>query len=180
MARFDPNHKTLRLSALENSVVVLSGGATGIGAATVQDLFSRGAIVVFGDVNSAAAEAVVKSTSPERVHYVKTDVRSYEQVRNLFQFALTRYGRVDHAIANAGVLEHPGWFDPQASIEDTAKQPNTFTLDVNLVGVIFFSHLAVSYLPQGNEGGIRDKSLTLLSSHAGFKETPGMMLVYCC
>lgn len=176
MARFDPCHETLRLSALKDSVVVLSGGATGIGAATVRDFFSRGANVIFGDVKSEAAEAVVKSTSPERVHYIKTDVRSYKEVQTLFQFAVSRYGHIDHAIANAGVLEQPGWFDPRTSIEDMAEHPSTLTLDVNLTGVIFFSHLAVSYLAQGNDGGIRDKSLTLLSSHGGFKETPGMFL----
>ncbi|KAE8381781.1 putative 3-hydroxyacyl-CoA dehydrogenase [Aspergillus bertholletiae] len=176
MARFDPNHKTLHLSALEDAVVVLSGGSTGIGASTVRELFFRGANVIFGDVNDAAAEEVIISTSPEKVHYVKTDVRCYEDVRKLFQFALSRYGRVDHAIANAGVLERPGWFDPQNSLDDLAKEPSTFTLDVNLTGVVFFTHLALAYLSQNNDDGAVDKSLTLLSSHGGFKETPGMFL----
>ncbi|KAE8342133.1 hypothetical protein BDV24DRAFT_162684 [Aspergillus arachidicola] len=176
MARFDPFHKTLRLSALKDSVVVLSGGATGIGAATVRDFYSRGAKVVFGDVNSEAAEALVGSTSPEKVHYIKTDVTSYKEVRNLFQFALSRYGHVDHAIANAGILEQPGWFKRHTTIEELAEQPSTITLDVNLTGVVFFAHLALASLSQDNGGGMKDKTLTLISSHGGFKETPGMFL----
>ncbi|KAE8406395.1 hypothetical protein BDV37DRAFT_270001 [Aspergillus pseudonomiae] len=177
MTRFDPNHESLDFLKLRDSVVVLTGGATGIGAATVRLLHSYGAKVIFGDINTEAAKTVVYSTSPDTIHFVETDVRSYEDNLALFKYALSKYGRVDHAIANAGTLEQKGWFDPRQDVNDIEVRPSTLTLDVNLVGALVFTHIACSYLAHGNEDGkIRDKSLTLLGSHGGFKETPGMFL----
>lgn len=51
--------------------------------------------------------------------------------------------------------------------------PNQVTLDVNLLGTLYFVRIAPVYLKQGWKEG-DDKSLILLSSVAGFKETPGM------
>lgn len=53
------------------------------------------------------------------------------------------------------------------------QPPNTRTLDVNLRGSIFFTRIAIVYLQQGYVAG-DDKSIILLSSVAGFKETPGI------
>lgn len=53
------------------------------------------------------------------------------------------------------------------------QPPNLITLDVNLRGCIFFARIALVYLQQGWVAD-DDKSIILLSSVAGFKETPGI------
>lgn len=88
---------------------------------------------------------------------------------------MSKYGRANHSVANAGVMEKPGWFAKTSNLQDLEIPPDTFTLDVNLTGVLYFAHIALPYLAYGNkDGSVKDKSLTLLSSHRGFKETLGM------
>ena len=54
MAQFVPDESSF--SALTDKVVVLTGGATGIGAVTITQLYEAGAIVVFGDIAKEHAE----------------------------------------------------------------------------------------------------------------------------
>jgi NAD(P)-dependent dehydrogenase (short-subunit alcohol dehydrogenase family) len=91
--------------SLDGQVVVLTGGASGIGAATVRLLHSKGAKVIFGDVNAAGAEEVIKATSSDSVHFQKCDASNYGDNLALFKMALQKYGRVNHAVANAGLIE---------------------------------------------------------------------------
>ena len=173
MARFKPD--SAWLTDLNGKVVVLTGGSTGIGAATVKLLHSHGAKVVFGDVNLAAAEETVKATSSETVHFQKCDVTSYKDNLALFKTALDKYGQVDHAIANAGLIEYGNWFDPEDGLEGIEKEPPVTTLEVNLKGVLYFARIACTYLVHGQDASApTDKSLTMLASVAGFKESPGI------
>lgn len=55
------------------------------------------------------------------------------------------------------------------------QKPPTKVIDVNLTGTLYFSRIAAVYLKQGAEPQ-DDKSLVLVSSTAGFKETPGLFI----
>jgi NAD(P)-dependent dehydrogenase (short-subunit alcohol dehydrogenase family) len=172
MTRFEPNPEALQ--ELKSKVVVLTGGSTGIGAATVRLLHSVGAHVVFGDINTSAAESIVSSLGEaNKVTFVQCNAAKYQDNVALFKVAFEKFGRVDHGIANAGLVERPGWFDAGMSLEDADKEPSTAVLDVNLTGVLYFSRVACAYLSQGPS---RDRSLTLLSSVAGFEECPGLFV----
>ena len=77
-----------------------------------------------------------------------------------------------HALACAGIIEQGRWFDPELTIETVEKEESRLTLDVNLVGTCMFARIAVVYLKHDKKQG-EDKSLTLISSAAGFRESPG-------
>ena len=109
------------------------------------------------------------------MHFQTCDVRNYSDQVALFKLALSRYGRIDHAIANAGVIEQGNWFDPDLSIETVEQAPTTLTLDVNLKGVLYLSRIAAVYLAY-DKTTADDKSLTLVSSVAGFIESQGLFL----
>ncbi|KAL7273935.1 hypothetical protein RUND412_003182 [Rhizina undulata] len=162
--------------SLKGKVVVITGGATGIGATTISLLHDLGAHVVMGDTNSAAAEALVAPM--KNVHFIKTDVTDYKSVHALFQKAYSLHNRIDVAISNAGLVEIGNVFDPDLTEENIAKEPLMLVLDVNLKGTIYFSRLAVFYLRKSkaeNPGGENGR-LVLVSSAAGFGEYPGLVL----
>ena len=80
-----------------------------------------------------------------------------------------------HALACAGIIEQGKWFDPELTIETVEKEESRLTLDVNLVGTCMFARIAVVYLKHEKKQG-EDKSLTLISSAAGFRESPGLWM----
>jgi NAD(P)-dependent dehydrogenase (short-subunit alcohol dehydrogenase family) len=72
------------------------GGANGIGAATVRLLYEVGASVVFGDLATKAAEALLSSLSnPPTITFLPTDVTKYADNIALFKTALQKYGSVE-------------------------------------------------------------------------------------
>jgi NAD(P)-dependent dehydrogenase (short-subunit alcohol dehydrogenase family) len=90
---------------------------------------------------------------------------------------MDKYGRVDHAVANAGVPEQGVWFDPALGIEGVEKDPGgPVTLDINLKAAVLFARIACQYLAHGNEKAREDKSIVLVSSIAGLIAFPGMPL----
>lgn len=149
-----------------------------------------GAKVVFGDIQIVAAEKLVQKLSSSTVKFVKTDVTKYGDLLKLFDTALEIFGRIDCAISNAGVPDIGNWIDPELDLEgikqvclmkdpikDSAhgsqKIPDQRTLDVNLLGTLYFARIAAVYLRQAQESD-DDKSLILMSSAAGIKEWPHM------
>ncbi|KAJ9645670.1 hypothetical protein H2199_002709 [Coniosporium tulheliwenetii] len=182
---------------LKDKVVVLTGGASGIGASTVRLFSIHGAHVVFGDLALEAGSALVASLSPAspestlpKVTFVPTDTAIYADVVRLFKTALALHGHVDHAVACAGVLT-PGadFFALDQNVESVElKEPDTSTLDVNLKGSMYFARVALVYLrhvpaqdsleaakeqrDSKDERGIEreklDKSLTLIASDMPF------------
>lgn len=161
------------LKELGGKVVVITGSAKGIGAATVNLLHAHGALVIHGDWDGDGGKALDTSLSSPNVTFVQSDVTSYESVLNLFEVAWKKYGRVDIAISNAGVPELDNWFNPSTTISDVSQKPNTKVIEVNLLGTLYFARIASVFLKQ-NAKPEDDKSLILVSSAAGFKESPGI------
>lgn len=165
-------------SSLNDTVVVITGGAIGVGASFVRQAHAAGAHVFFGDVLDEPGNALAKelsSAGSNKAHYQHCNVTDYENTIALFESAYKAFGRVDHAIANAGVGEQGNIFDPELTLESVKEEPKKAmnVVDVNLKGELYFARIASVYLRQGG-GEAKDKSLTLLSSVAGFREDPGL------
>lgn len=116
-----------------DSVVVVTGGASGIGLGLARAFVSVGASLVLADVEAPALEAAAAELgrSGAEVHTVVTDVMSFGSVEALADRAFGRYGRVDVLCSNAGVNGVVGarmWELPLAEWE--------WILGVNLWGVI--------------------------------------------
>lgn len=177
MSQFYPDKS--RFSKLKGKVVVLTGGSAGIGASTVRYLHEAGASIIFGDIQDEAAETLLSSLShPQTITYIHADVTKYADNLKLFNTALEKYGGVDHACTIAGVIECGKWFDPTLTIETVEKEESRMTIDVNLVGTMMFARIAVVYLRHGKKE-VEDKSLILMSSAAGFRESPGIPIYQC-
>jgi NAD(P)-dependent dehydrogenase (short-subunit alcohol dehydrogenase family) len=117
----------------------------------------------------------LSSSSPSKgeTHFLRTDVSSYTSLLSLFSLAWEKYSRIDICISNAGVAEAGNWFDT-SSLEDIKTEPTLKTINVNLTGTIFFSRIAAAYLKESHKATAKEGSLLLVSSTAGFKETPGL------
>lgn len=151
------------------------GGATGIGAATVRYLANAGANVVFGDIAKEPAEKLVAELNSNDVTFMSMDVTSYADNLKLFRTAIDKYGRVDHDVPVAGIIEKGKWFDPTLTIDSKElEEPDTeVVIKVNFLAVLYFTRIAMVFLRHNKKEG-EDKSVCFIASAAGFRESPGL------
>lgn len=118
---------------MEKRVVVITGGATGIGLASAKKFAVKGDIVVLAgrreDKGNQAAEEI-RAAGGEAL-FVKTDVSKEEDVKNLIQTAVEKYGRLDVLFNNAGV---PG---KMAGVHELTVEDFRETIDVDVMGVVY-------------------------------------------
>jgi NAD(P)-dependent dehydrogenase (short-subunit alcohol dehydrogenase family) len=89
------------MAELDGRVAIVTGGASGIGAATVRLFVANGARVVVGDLQTELGEAIARELAPN-VLFQKTDVSSEADMRALVARADSAFGRLDCIFNNAG------------------------------------------------------------------------------
>lgn len=144
---------------LTGKVIVVTGGAQGIGGASARLCAERGAAVVIADYNAAtgqaAADAIV--AAGHTASFVQVDVRSAEAVAALMQTVAAVHGRLDVLICAAGVLL--GAFTPPDEMEVAVFDT---VIGVNLRGVFLCTKYAMPLLDAAG-GGV----IILVGSGAG-------------
>lgn len=147
-----------------DKVVLITGGATGIGRAGALAFARQGATVVIGDVDERAAETVdLLEADGGRGLFVQTDVSNAESVRDLVDRATATYGRLDATWNNAGVL--PATKPLHEMTEDEWEH----VICVDLKGVFLSLKYEIAYMV-ANGGG----SIINTASVAGVIGDPGM------
>lgn len=140
---------------LAGKVVVVTGASSGIGAALVTAFVAEGASVV-----GVARRAIEEGPN---VLSAQADVRVPEQLARAFDAALARFGRVDVAVANAGIW--PSDDVPLAHMDPTRVRE---VVDVNLHGVLWTAQAFVRALERTGPRVDGDgASLVLIGSTAG-------------
>ncbi len=140
--------------------VVITGGAGGIGAATVRRFAAEGASVLFGDVNRGAGERLATELGGKTV-FVPTDVREEVDVAALLDTALTRFGRLDCVVNNAGTA------GIQGPIADTPTDGFDDTIALLLRSVFLGTKHAASRIDAGRGGTIINIA-SIAAFQAGF------------
>lgn len=128
---------------LAGRVAVITGGASGIGAATVRRFVDEGAKVVIGDVQVDAGEILAKELGDSAI-FARCDVTREEDVASAVDTAVSAFGGLDVFYANAGVM---GALGPIAA---TRTNDADTTIAVNLRGVLLsMKHAARVMQTQG-------------------------------
>ena len=149
---------------LAGRVAVVTGGARGIGRATVLRFLDAGARVVFGDLNESSSEALVAEVrDPARLRSVPTDVCVESHVAALTEKAALAFGRLDVMFNNAGL---GGAYGPLTDI-DTEDWDRTFAI-ISRGAFLGTKHAARLMIEMGNGGSIiNDASVAGLTGGAG-------------
>ena len=145
-------------------VVIVTGGANGIGRATALRFAQSGAKVVIGDVSAAATEVVAAiHDAGGKALFVQTDVSIAEEVENLVASAVQKFGGLHCAFNNAGVLPK------SAAISDMDESDFDRTLAVDLKGVFLCLKYEIRHMVQSGGGAIVNNA-----SIAGMIADPGI------
>jgi len=89
------------MGRLDGKVVVITGGSSGIGNASVRLFVKEGALVAFGDIQDELGIALAEELGPNAI-YLHTDVRNESEIKALIDLAVERFGRLDCIFNNAG------------------------------------------------------------------------------
>lgn len=113
---------------LRDKVVLVTGAASGIGAATAALLIDRGARVALLDIDARAVEIEANVLGDKAIGFT-VDVRDRAAMDAVMRQVVARFGRIDAVVANAGVAPVPSTLRTVGPVEFDR------VLDINLVGV---------------------------------------------
>ncbi|MEQ2525313.1 3-hydroxyacyl-CoA dehydrogenase [Bacillaceae bacterium CLA-AA-H227] len=88
---------------IQNSVAIVTGGASGLGEATVTRIVEKGGFATIVDLSEEKAAALVEKLGSDRVHFVKTNVTSEEEVKVAINQTIEKFGAVHVLVNCAGI-----------------------------------------------------------------------------
>jgi NADP-dependent 3-hydroxy acid dehydrogenase YdfG len=146
--------------SVENKVVIVTGASSGIGEATVKMLVNQGAKVVFGARRLEKLEAIANQLPTEQIAYQTVDVTDHQQVQDLVDLAVKKFGQVDAFFNNAGIM-------PIAPLADDHRDEWQQMLDINIMGVLNGISAVLPVMHKQGHGHI-----LVTSSLAGYQAFP--------
>jgi len=150
---------------LDGKVAIITGGASGIGASAVHLFHENGAKVVIADIQDTLGQSIANKLEKD-ISYIHCDVTNEDNIRNLIDTTVAKYGHLDIMYNNAGILG-----SPLMNILESTKADIERVVGVNLVGgFLGAKHAARVMIPRGKGSILFTTSAATaiagLSSHA--------------
>jgi len=149
---------------LSGKVAIVTGGANGIGRATVELFVEEDAKVVIADVDAVRGEEVAAQLGAAAA-FKRTDVANVDEVQELVDFAVARFGGLHVMFNNAGISGSMSLRFLDDELKDFRR-----VMDVNLFGVMVGSQRAARHMVKHGGGSIINTS-----SIAGINAGGGVM-----
>ncbi len=130
----------------KDKIVMVTGGAAGIGRVTAEAFAREGAKLAICDVNPETGEAAAKSLGAE-ASFEKVDVANETAVSEWTDQVVKRYGRIDVLVNNAGITRDALLLRMKAADWD-------LVMNINLKGAFLCTRAVVRYMAQQRSGRI--------------------------
>lgn len=127
-----------------NKIAVVTGGASGLGRATVDELIKNGIKVAILDVNEEAGADAVNTLGADNALFVQTDVTSDSSVEAAFQQIMTKFSRVDICINCAGIAPAKKVLDREGQAQPLGAFSKT--ININLIGSFNVARIAAQMM----------------------------------
>ena len=119
---------------IENSVAIITGGASGLGEATVILLSSLGAKIVIADINETLGNQLVQTIGNKNVIFIKTDISNEDSCKNLIEKTVEIFGEI-HIVLNSGGVLSAGIIATSKKV--ASSEEFLRVLKINVIGPIF-------------------------------------------
>jgi NAD(P)-dependent dehydrogenase (short-subunit alcohol dehydrogenase family) len=123
----------------KDKVVIVTGGTKGIGLGCVRAFLDAGSKVVFCARKQDEGEALAAELG-DRAYFVKCDVSNTDEIQNLIDATIAKFGQIDCLINNAG------WHPPHRPIDGFSVKEFRDVLDLNLVSVFAACKFALPHI----------------------------------
>lgn len=153
------------MKRFENKVVIITGGAQGIGKSASTKFSSEGATVIIWDVNDQKGNQLVEELTAKGsiAKYFKIDVTSLESVQAAAKSVIDLFGKIDVLINNAGITRD------SSLMKMTAEQWKE-VIDVNLTGVFNCTKTVAAFMIDAKKGKIINTS-SIVGLYGNFGQT---------
>ncbi|KAF2020074.1 short chain dehydrogenase reductase [Aaosphaeria arxii CBS 175.79] len=163
----------LNLASLAGKSVIVTGGANGLGRAYTEAFMKSGAFVTIADVDEKAGERIASEHSG-KAQFVRCDVHVWEDQVSVFEAAVKNSPNqsCDIVIANAGIVGTDDLYSQEDPTQPPIR-PNLRILEINLIGMVYTTKLAMHYFRRQPQSSSRDRCLILKGSIAAYADQPG-------
>lgn len=144
---------------MQDKIVIVTGGSSGLGRATAEVMIAEGASVVIADVEQETGESVAEAIGAE---FCRTDVSNSSEVDALVADTIARFGRLDVMCNNAGVIA-------TTPVLDTTDEAYERMVAVNFGGVFYGTRAAGRVMVEQGSGVIVNTA-----SNGGCSPSEGM------
>jgi 3-oxoacyl-[acyl-carrier protein] reductase len=156
---------------MKDKVVLVTGGAAGIGKATALRFAEEGAKVVICDVNEEVGQETVKELGAEAAFY-KVNVADHEEVKKWVDDVVAKYGHVDVIVSNAGILRDGQLVKVKEGqlVGQMSEADFDLVISINLKGVFNCAQAAAPHMiKQG--GGVILNATSVVGLDGNFGQT---------
>src|SRR6266568_7282984 len=156
---------------MRDRVVVVTGGASGIGRATATRFAEAGAKVVICDVNQDVGEGVARSLGHEAAFF-KVNVADRTAVGAVFDGLAAKYGRIDVLVNNAGITRDAQFLKMQDGnvVKQMTEADFDLVISINLKGVFNCTQAVVPHMIKQGSGVILNAS-SAVALYGNFGQT---------
>ncbi|MFA1819227.1 SDR family NAD(P)-dependent oxidoreductase [Virgibacillus oceani] len=135
---------------MDNKIVLITGGAGGIGQATAQLFLDNGAKVVLVDINQEALDNAKRNLNADQnnIKVVQANVTDEEDVKNYVKETVDAFGKIDVFFNNAGIN------GPFANIKDLEKEKFEQVMGINVTGVFLGLKHVIKQMEEQGQGSI--------------------------
>ncbi|KAM7469237.1 hypothetical protein LguiA_007420 [Lonicera macranthoides] len=137
------------LPRLQGKVALITGGARGIGESIARLFIKHGAKVIIADLLDELGESVCQDLGPNVSSFIHCDVTYESDIEEAINTTITKHGKLDIMINNAGISE-----EPKSSILENEKSDFDRVISVNLTGVFLGTKHAARVMIPTHSGSI--------------------------
>lgn len=137
------------MGTFDGKVVIITGGALGIGRATAIEFAREGAQVTIADINEAAGRSAIEAIGGQ-AHLVVGDVARASECQRVVRETVERFGGLDVLFNNVGIQPQESY----RNVEDTTEEMWDRILDVNLKSFFLMSKYAIPEIRRRGGGAI--------------------------
>ncbi|CAD8198664.1 unnamed protein product [Paramecium pentaurelia] len=151
------------------TVAIVTGGASGLGLATVELLIQKQCKVVAADFNEEKGEELIKRFENCNLRYFKCDVQNEEEIRKLIEFTITEFGQINLVVNSAGIPSAQ-MTATRSSVASTSEM--NILMQINVIGTFNVCKYAAQHMIKSQVKGV----IVNVASLAGIEGQRGQVI----
>ncbi|WP_228850463.1 3-oxoacyl-ACP reductase FabG [Aegicerativicinus sediminis] len=151
------------MNRLTNKVAIITGGAKGIGKATVELFLKEGASVICWDIDEVAGNKLLAENEGNDLSFYKVNTCDKENIASAISSIVDTYGRIDILINNAGITR-------DATLKKMTDEQWQTVLNVNLTGVFNCTQAVSNVMVEQGSGSIANAA-SIVGLYGNFGQT---------